>query len=328
MHLLPSKRTMTLIPPDAVSSAPRLRAAVVVAHPDDEILWCGGYVLAHPEFLWRIVTLCRATIQIALQSSAGSCSNWERVARWRISMTNPIRSRCQSSRFRTPILRLLAGSSYNLILTHGPKGEYTQHRRHEECCHAVVGLWQLDRIDTERLWLFAYEDGGHAYLPRVREDADRRDVLTDHLWLEKRRLIMDLYGYEADSWEARTAPREEGFHGASTQHRQRQSVRHSGSNNCESTHIERIPGTGGRLGAARRTVMQGPVRDGRGGPPGTSGIDPGKGMVLSLVPAGCHSGRWFLGSPSASGPAPTAVWDEKLCHGSWPMVISRNTAKC
>jgi hypothetical protein len=37
------------------------RAAVVVAHPDDEILWCGGYILAHPEVQWRIVTLCRAS---------------------------------------------------------------------------------------------------------------------------------------------------------------------------------------------------------------------------------------------------------------------------
>src|ERR1035438_6108590 len=27
---------------------------------DDETLWCGGYILTHPEFLWRIVTLCRA----------------------------------------------------------------------------------------------------------------------------------------------------------------------------------------------------------------------------------------------------------------------------
>ena len=38
----------------------RARAAVVVAHPDDEILWCGGWILAHPEWRWRIVTLCRA----------------------------------------------------------------------------------------------------------------------------------------------------------------------------------------------------------------------------------------------------------------------------
>jgi hypothetical protein len=109
------------------------------------------------------------------------------------------------------IARLLAETSYSLILTHGPRGEYTQHRRHEECCRAVVELWQSGRICTDRLWSFAYEDGGRAYLPRVRNDADRRDVLTENLWLEKHRLITDLYGYGTDSWEARTAPREEGF---------------------------------------------------------------------------------------------------------------------
>jgi hypothetical protein len=112
---------------------------------------------------------------------------------------------------RETIARLLAGASYNLILTHGPKGEYTRHRRHAECCQTVVELWRSGSIDTKRLWLFAYEDGGRAYLPRVREDADRRDVLADNVWLEKRRLITDLYGFGPDSWEAQTTPREEGF---------------------------------------------------------------------------------------------------------------------
>jgi hypothetical protein len=108
--------------------------------------------------------------------------------------------------------RLLAGASYNLILTHGPKGEYTQHRRHVECSQTVVELWRLGRIDTTRLWLFAYEDRGGAYLPRVRGDADRRDLLTHDVWLEKHRLITHFYGFAHDSWEERTTPREEGFY--------------------------------------------------------------------------------------------------------------------
>jgi hypothetical protein len=36
-------------------------------------------------------------------------------------------------------------------------------------------------------------------------------VLPDDIWIEKRRLITELYGFRADSWEARTTPREEGF---------------------------------------------------------------------------------------------------------------------
>jgi hypothetical protein len=109
------------------------------------------------------------------------------------------------------IPRLLVGTGYSLILTHGPEGEYTQHLRHVECCQTVVELWRSGGINTSRLWLFAYEDGDRAYLPRVRGDADRRDVLTDGVWLEKRRLITDIYGFGPGSWEARTTPREEGF---------------------------------------------------------------------------------------------------------------------
>ncbi|KPK81130.1 MAG: hypothetical protein AMS27_15700 [Bacteroides sp. SM23_62_1] len=36
-----------------------ITAAVIVAHPDDETLWAGGTVLAHPLWDWYIITLCR-----------------------------------------------------------------------------------------------------------------------------------------------------------------------------------------------------------------------------------------------------------------------------
>jgi hypothetical protein len=97
------------------------------------------------------------------------------------------------------------------MLTHGPQGEYTRHRRHAECCQAVVDLWQASIVATPRLWLFAYEDGGRAYAPRVRDDADLRDTLLPEIWLEKSRLIRNVCGFKPDSWEAQAAPREEGF---------------------------------------------------------------------------------------------------------------------
>ena len=202
---------MTRVTLEAVRSETRPRAAVVVAHPDDETLWCGGYILTHPQFRWRVVTLCRASDpdrapkfrQVLEQLGAeGEMADLD---------DEPAQVELPIEQVQETIVQLLAGKSYSLILTHGPKGEYTQHRRHEECCQSVVELWRSGRIDTRRLWLFAYEDGGRAYLPRVRGDADRRDVLTDDVWLEKRRLITDLYGYGPDSWEARSVPREEGF---------------------------------------------------------------------------------------------------------------------
>jgi len=112
---------------------------------------------------------------------------------------------------RETAARLLKSTPYDLVLTHGPRGEYTRHLRHTECCRAVMELWQSGGLNTKCLWLFAYDDGDRAYLPRVRADADRRDRLKDEVWREKLHVITDLYAFEPYTWEARTTPREEGF---------------------------------------------------------------------------------------------------------------------
>lgn len=202
---------MKPILPDDLSSNPRPRAAVVVAHPDDETLWCGGYILTHPEFLWRIVTLCRAMDADRAPKFRQVLQRFGAEGEMADLDDGPDQVPLPDAQVEETTARLLAGNSYDLVLTHGPLGEYTCHRRHAECCRGLVALWRSGNIDTNRMWMFAYQDGGRAYFPRVRNDADRRDVLPDDIWIEKRRLIVELYGFRPDSWEALTTPREEGF---------------------------------------------------------------------------------------------------------------------
>jgi len=196
---------------DHLRPVPRPRAAVVVAHPDDETLWCGGYILTHPEYRWRIVTLCRASDPDRAPKFRRVLQRLQAKGEMADLDDEPDQVPLPIEQVQETIARLLGGISYSLILTHGPKGEYTRHRRHEECSQSVVELWRSGGIVTKRLWLFAYEDGERAYLPRVRGDANLRDMLTESIWLEKRRLIADLYGYREDSWEVQATPREEGF---------------------------------------------------------------------------------------------------------------------
>ncbi len=193
------------------TARPRLRAAVIVAHPDDETLWCGGYIMTHPEFNWRIVTLCRGGDRDRAPKFHQVLERFGAEGEMADLDDGPAQAPLAVELVQETAARLLAGNSYDLVLTHGPNGEYTQHRRHAECCRAVVELWRSGAMDTKRLWMFAYADGGRAYLPRVRQDADRRDELPDDIWIEKCRVITDLYGFGPDSWEAQTTPRHEGF---------------------------------------------------------------------------------------------------------------------
>ncbi|MDP4292226.1 MAG: PIG-L family deacetylase [Bacteroidota bacterium] len=186
--------------------------AIIVAHPDDEILWAGGSILSNP--LWKcfIVCLCRK-------------NDSDRAPRFLKSLealrSEGIMGDLDDGPDQVPldvrivgraILKLLPAKHYDLVVTHSFGGEYTRHVRHEEVGKAVIHLWETGKISASELWAFAYEDGKQSYFPKPIETGTLYFPLSQEVWLEKYRLITETYGFDTQSWEAQTTPHAEAFY--------------------------------------------------------------------------------------------------------------------
>ena len=185
--------------------------AVIVAHPDDETLWCGATILMHPEIQWTVLTLCRMSDPdrspkfhkvMKILNAKGIMGDLD---------DGPEQMPLDCHEVQCAIIELLPSSIFDLIITHGPKGEYTRHRRHEEVGKAVMALWENEKMFAKEIWRFAYEDGDGRYLPKAVQDADLKIRLPNEIWQKKYDIITKIYSFAPDSFEAKTTPRKEAF---------------------------------------------------------------------------------------------------------------------
>lgn len=185
--------------------------ALIVAHPDDEVLWAGGTLLNHPTWNCFIVCLCRGSDTdrapkffraLKLLKAQGAMGNLDDGSE-QIPLDEKI--------LEDKILKLLPSLHFDLLITHNTNGEYTRHLRHEETGQAVIKLWQNDKISATELWTFAYEDGNKRYFPVAIKSASVCTILSKTIWQQKYKLITQTYGFEKDSWEAKATPKVEAF---------------------------------------------------------------------------------------------------------------------
>ena len=186
-------------------------AAVIVAHPDDETLWCAGTMLMHPEMHWTVLSMCRRSDPDRAPKFSRAIQLLHAVGIMADLDDGPEQEPLPDELVQNNLFNCLPDHEYELGITHSPYGEYTRHRRHEEIGRAVMLLWQQGKLAFKELWMFAYEDGNKEYLPRPRRNAQKIETLQRNIWMKKYQIITEVYGFSSDSFEARTTPKEEAF---------------------------------------------------------------------------------------------------------------------
>ncbi len=185
--------------------------AVIVAHPNDETLWAGGTILSHPFWNCFVISVCRGNDA----EHASKFFNALKVLKTEGILgeldNGPEQNPLDEAEVEQAILNLLPEKHYDLIISHNPNGERISHLRQREVSRAVINLWNNNKIASDELRTFAYDDGNKKYHPRAIENAAICRPLTKRTWLRKYSILRETYGFEKDSWEVKTTPREEAF---------------------------------------------------------------------------------------------------------------------
>ncbi|MBB6112015.1 N-acetylglucosaminyl deacetylase, LmbE family [Mucilaginibacter lappiensis] len=189
----------------------RKNVAIIVAHPDDETLWVGGTILKNRDWQCFIACLCR-------KNDLDRAPKFEKVLN--ILGAKGVMGDMDDSPEQRPlpdvlveesILELLPSTHFDLIITHSIYGEYTRHRRHEEIGKAIINLWHSALLTTSELWTFAFEDHQKANFPTAIKKASIFYSLPQEIWENKYSIVTNTYGFNPESWEAKTTPKEEAF---------------------------------------------------------------------------------------------------------------------
>ncbi|MDY7010252.1 MAG: PIG-L family deacetylase [Planctomycetota bacterium] len=188
-----------------------MNVAVIVAHPDDEVIWSGGLILEHPDWNWTVLSLSR-------RDDPDRCPKFKSVCELLgvrgfitdLDDSSPPRPIDSYREIGDRVKKYLTPASWDICITHGGNGEYG-HQRHKQVHAAVLKLADDNILKCRELWTFAYDCGAGALTCCPDPQADIIVELSEAHLCEKRRIVRQVYGYNEESFEVRACISPESF---------------------------------------------------------------------------------------------------------------------
>lgn len=189
------------------------RAIAIVAHPDDETIWMGGFILKHPELKWTIFSLCRASDPDRAPKFKRVCDHYgAKMIMADLEDDDKLSLKKSLPVIEKIISENISGKKYDYLFTHGGNGEYG-HPRHLGVNKVVGKMLKEKKINAKKVFYFDYaKQSRKEFAPPVaKKNSDYYLKLTAKEYAAKKAIMTNVYGFDPNGIDAGYCTNPEAF---------------------------------------------------------------------------------------------------------------------